>query len=357
MALNSIDHRRGCWNVLGALLSPLGAAYGAVTRVRCRAYRQGWLGSTAAGVPVISVGNITAGGTGKTPMVQLLAGWLREEGLKPAVLTRGYGGRRNGGVLVLDGNSRPDPATAGDEPCLLARNLRTVPVLVSPDRVSAARMAVEELGVDLLLLDDGFQHLRLRRDLDLLLVDASVPLAGNRVIPAGTLREPLPAMGRADAVICTRTPADGIPAGLVQLVAAHCPGRPLFAARHLPAGLTPLGTAAPSSRAIGAARGHLLVSGIGNPGSFRQTAEAFGLDVAGELAFADHHRFTRADIEAIGRRMATTGAEAVLLTEKDAVRLGPLAEELQWPAGFLAVRMAVEDEDRLRRLVAGLART
>lgn len=356
MALNTIDQRRGPWKALSALLSPLSAAYAAVTRARGHAYRRGWLESTAAGVPVISVGNITAGGTGKTPMVQSLTGWLLEEGLRPAVLTRGYGGRHDGGVLVLDGDTPADPATAGDEPCLLARALRTVPVLVSPDRVAAARLAVENLGVDLLVLDDGFQHLRLRRDFDLLLVDASAPLAGNRVLPAGTLREPLSAMGRADAVVCTRTPAGGIPDELSRLIATHCPDRPLFAARHVPAGVTPLETAAPAGRAAGTGRGHLLVSGIGNPRSFRDTAEACGLDVAGEMAFADHHRFRRADIDAIGRRMASTGARAVLLTEKDAARLGSLARDLPWPAGFLAVRMAVEDEDRLRRLVVERAR-
>ena len=348
MALNSINPHRGAWRAAGTLLLPLGALYAAGTRLRRMAYCRGWLEAFSAGVPVISVGNISAGGTGKTPMVQLLAGWLLEEGLKPAVLSRGYGGAEKREVLVVEAGGGPDPALAGDEPCLLARNLPGVPVLVSPDRVASARHAVKELRAGLLLLDDGFQHLRLRRDLDILLIDASEPLWKNRVIPAGTLREPLSAMGRADAVVCTRAPVEGLPAPLDRLIRRHCPHRPRFVARHAPAGLTAVGSK-PLPRPD-ADPGYLLVSGIGNPRSFRHTAEACGLRVVGEQRFADHHRYRPDDLDESGRLLARLGGDAILFTEKDAVRLGSLAERLEWPAGFLAIRMVVDNEDRLKRL-------
>jgi len=349
MALNSINPHHGAWRAVGTLLLPLGALYAAGARLRRLAYGRGWLKSFSAGVPVISVGNITAGGTGKTPMVQLLAGWLRDAGLKPAVLSRGYGGAERKKVLVLEDGASLDPAEAGDEPCLLARTLPGVPVLVSPDRVASARLAVEQLGAGLLLLDDGFQHLRLRRNLDILLVDASEPLWKNRVIPAGSLREPLSAMGRAHAVVCTRTPEEGVPQALEQLLRRCCPDRPLFTARHAPAGLTPLGPH-PLPRS-NTGPGYLLVSGIGNPQSFRRTAETCGLRVVGEKRFADHHRYRPDDLAEAGRLLARLGGEAVLFTEKDAVRLGPLAQRLEWPAGYLGIRMAVENEDRLKKLV------
>lgn len=351
MALNRIDPHNGLWRAAGTLLMPLGALYAAGTRLRSLAYRRGWLTSFPAGVPVVSVGNITAGGTGKTPMVQLLAGWLLEEGLRPAVLSRGYGGTAQGDIQVLEAGSDLDPRLAGDEPCLLSRNLPGVPVLVSPHRVAAARLAVGQLNAGLLLLDDGFQHLRLRRDLDLLLVDASDPLWTNRVIPAGTLREPLSAMSRADAVICTRTPDSGIPRDLARLISHHCPGRPVYSARHAPAGITPLGSSPLPPAGKNSTGGYLLVSGIGNPRSFRRSAEEFGLHVAGEKRFADHHRYRESDLAEVGRLLARLGGDAVLFTEKDAVRLGPLARQLQWPAGFLGVRMAVQNADQLRQLV------
>jgi len=350
MALNDIMPHRGAWRALGTLLLPLSGLYAGLARLRRQAYNRGWRASHDAGVPVISVGNITTGGTGKTPMVRLLAGWLLKEGCRPAILTRGYGGAGADGVLVLEGGSAPDPSLAGDEPCLLARSLPGVPVLVSPDRAAAARMAVERLSADILVLDDGFQHLRLRRTFDLVLLDASDPLWRNRVIPSGTLREPLPTLAMADALVITRTPDGGPPRPLLELIQLHAPDTPLFTARHEPAGITPLGDGVPGNDDPERSR-YLLVSGIGNPESFRRTAEASGLVVVGEKRYADHHRFGLMDLDEVGHLLRTSDGDAVLFTEKDAARLGEQATRLPWPAATLGVMMAVDEAERLRELI------
>jgi tetraacyldisaccharide 4'-kinase len=258
-------------------------------------------------VPVVSVGNLTLGGTGKTPCVEWVARFYRERELQVTILSRGYGAEQG----------------RNDEAMVLEENLPDVPHLQGPDRVALAGTAVEELEAELLILDDGFQHRRLRRDLDIVLIDATVPPARDRLFPRGTLREPAGDLRRASAVLLTR--CDQVPAAEVELIRAwlgrKCPGVPVATTEHRPLELVGCdGPTEPVSALEGRTVGAFC--GIGNPGAFRATLEGLGARVAEFRAFPDHHPYTRADVDELSRWAAAlpTGA-LVATTQKDWVKL------------------------------------
>jgi len=301
------------------LLTPLSPVYGAVVRTRAAAYRSGLLKSHDCGLPVISVGNLTFGGTGKTPMVLALAQDLIKSGRRPAVLTRGYG-RTGSEPLVLTGPEIQISANqAGDEPLELAQRLPGVPIVVDADRLRGARRAAE-LGADIVILDDGFQHLRLRRDLDLVLLDAGDPWGGNHLPPRGRLREPIGALGRASAVIITKVDvgADQPPQDIVRRIINIRPDMPIFAARLVPQRIrTEAGWVDPTEL-----RGQRVfaVAGLGRPEGFRTLLDSAGAEVVGYRWFADHHPYGPEDRAWITREAQKYGAR-VVTTAKDAVKL------------------------------------
>jgi tetraacyldisaccharide 4'-kinase len=286
------------------LLSPLGWLYGkaaSANRARLSARQE------RLPAPVISVGNITCGGTGKTPVAEMLARDLLARGRRPAILSRGY---------------RSGPDRPGDETLLLARNLPSVAHYPDPDRLRSGRAAVAA-GADVLILDDGFQHARVARDLDLVLIDALDPFGGHRVLPAGLLREPLSALAGAGILAITR-------AGLVPPVALgilrgilrdRFPRIPRMEIEIEPLGFEPLGGGEllePRGLAGKRAAGF---AGVGNPESFRRQLLEAGLEVVSFLSFPDHHPYRPRDLAEIRRRAAESGAEVVVTTQKDAVKL------------------------------------
>ena len=306
--------------VLRTLLTPFSALYGRAMERRARRYASGARSSDRVSVPVVSVGNLTFGGTGKTPFVELLARRLRFEGRRPAVVSRGYG-RRSKGVVVVSEGSGPlvGPDEGGDEPVAIARRVPGVPVVVGEKRVDAARTAIDR-GADLVLLDDGFQHLALHRDVDLLLLDATDPFGGGALPPAGRLREPLSALSRADAVVFTRLDRPEPPSIAVEELAARNPGAPVFTARIRPAGLwDESGSPVPAARL--STRRFVAVCGIANPASFARSISDLDLVAESTLAFPDHHRYRRRDLESIRRAADRTGSSWILTTEKDAPKL------------------------------------
>jgi tetraacyldisaccharide 4'-kinase len=289
---------------------------------------------------VVSVGNLHWGGAGKTPLVAALAARLRDGGTRVAVLSRGYG-RRGGESLVVSGwrqEAPVGPERAGDEPALLAGELPGVAVVVGADRHRAGLVALARLEPppDLFLLDDGFSHLALARDLDLLAFPAADPLAGGRLPPGGRLREPLAAAARADAALLTGFGADAEGARrLREALAAWGFSGPVFAAP------TRAGTARlADGRPLPAGARVLLVSAIARPRSFRRAAEEAGFAVAGELSFRDHHRYPEASLRRIAGAFAGGGAEALLTTGKDRVKL---AGRLALPLAELPIRAEPED--------------
>jgi tetraacyldisaccharide 4'-kinase len=283
--------------VLTVLLLPFSALFSAVSGLRRLAYRRGWLDSVAVGVPVLIVGNLTAGGSGKTPLVIWLVNHLRAQGWRPGVVSRGYGGAARGCVEV-----QPDsnPAEVGDEP-LLIRHKTGAPVVVGRDRVAAARtLLARHPGVDVIVSDDGLQHYRLQRDIELAVIDAASGLGNGWPLPAGPLREPARRLRSVDAVI--------------QVVRGAAPPAP--AARGWRVDYT-AGQAyrlrAPQERTALAdlpARDWIAATGIGRPQGFFDMLQAHGVRFS-PRAFADHHVFRPTELPAGG---------AVLMTEKDAVK-------------------------------------
>jgi tetraacyldisaccharide 4'-kinase len=331
---------------------PVGLLYGATMRARAALYRKGWLASFDLGVPVISVGNITTGGTGKTPLVAWIARVLaREEGfLRVCILTRGYGRKREAErVLVSDGERvLAEAAEGGDEPRLLAEMLRGAAAVVSDkNRVAAARWAREHLGSELFVLDDGFQHLRVRRELDIVTLDATDPLGGGRLLPHGRLREAAEGLGRADAVIITRS-EQAKDVGSVKRLAEDLSGKKnVFISRtrtSIVRPLAPQGVTSPVSAYKVAA-----FCGLGNPQAFFNHLGRSGFDLTYTHAFTDHHSYLQSDIEQVVKEARARGAEALLTTAKDAVKLNSINFDL--PCFVVEIEFVFEDERALRGLL------
>ncbi|MFB3893206.1 MAG: tetraacyldisaccharide 4'-kinase [Phycisphaerae bacterium] len=313
--------------------------YACAMRARRWAYRAGLARSKRAGVPVICVGNITTGGTGKTPMVAWLVAQLKGMGRRPAVLTRGY--------KAIGGKS--------DEAELL-KMLCGVPVIVNADRVAGAREAVAA-GADALVMDDGFQHCRLARDLDIILIDATNPFGYGRCLPRGMLREPLGAMREAGAVVITR--GDLISAdelrGARSRLATLAPRASIHVAVHRPTSLRDADGMAVDMRAI-SSRVVFAFCGLGNPAAFFSTLERMGATLAGTLALDDHAAYTAQVVERIRREARVCGANVLVTTQKDFAKLAMTKMDL--PLWQLAIEMEVVDgkEDLLARVRAALER-
>jgi tetraacyldisaccharide 4'-kinase len=304
--------------------------------------------------PVISVGNLAVGGSGKTPVVATLARWFISHGERPSVLSRGYARRTadDGVVVVSDGTSVLEPvARSGDEPQMLARTLSGVPVLVSADRYLAGRIAERRFNCTLHLLDDGFQHLALARDIDLLLV-APEDL-DERVLPAGRLREPLTAAPAADALLVTGTDQErAAVASRLQMSTAFRVAASYGAARLL----TPFGSLLPPMAGMRA----LAVAGIARPRRFFEAVRRQGWDIVQEIAFRDHHWFDATDLKRMLATARAANADVILTTEKDAMRLlalplAPIPRTFAFVPMTVSIEPANEFYDFLRA-AAGLSR-
>ena len=316
--------------------SPWQLLYGGAHRLRREWYRTR---ARRLPRPVVSVGNLHWGGSGKTPLVAALAAHLRDRGVAVCILSRGYASQGRG-VRVVSTGEGPllGPLVAGDEPVLLAGELPGVAVVVGPDRHRDGLQALRRLepAPDLFLLDDGFSHLRLHRDLDLVAFPAADPFGGGRLPPFGRLREPLAAMTRAHAAILTGAPAldhrgadyrgaDHRGADFAEALRPYGFTGPGFASRTVP------GAVRIGGGELAAGARVFLVTAIARPEAFAATVRALGFEVAGELTFPDHHRYPPASLARIAEAFRASGAAAVLTTSKDRVKLhgqldAPLAE-------------------------------
>jgi tetraacyldisaccharide 4'-kinase len=319
-----------------AALFPLALAEGlfrAGVAARGAAYALGVARAYRAAAPVVSIGNLAVGGAGKTPAALAVAERLVARGRRVALLSRGYGAARNDARVVSDGARVVlGPSEAGDEPALLARRLPGAAVLCGPRRAELARRAVEELSADVLLLDDGFQHRALHRDLDVVVLDAANPSGNGRLLPRGPNREAPAALGRAQLAWLSRVDqAAPERVGELRRRVAAATGRPPVESRHAVTDV--LDGALASSLGADALRGRraLLLCALARPDGFRRTLAALGVEVRAERVFRDHHPFTAGELEEALAAADRAGCEVVATTEKDAVRLPPaLAADPRW---------------------------
>lgn len=328
--------------LLFALLCLLSIPYALALRLRAFCYRTDIYRSHSLDRPVISVGNITVGGTGKTPTVIMLAKLIMSRGMRVAVISRGYRSKSSGEArIVSDGTSIfLSPDEAGDEPYLMARSVPGLMVVVGADRYRAGLLALERLKPDIFILDDGFQHLRLRRDLNILLLDCRNPFGNGRTLPAGFLREPVSAARRADLVVYTRCQATPAPECL--------PSIPSCRAWHQLAGAVRQqdGTVLPLAALAG--RKGLAFAGIADPSAFFAALEQEGLSIVAAQGFADHVAYGGGEIGTLCRLRDAVAAEYLITTEKDAVKLAPWLEKLgELHAALLDIRL--DDSTPLER--------
>ena len=316
-----------------ALLQPLASFYGALLTLRRRAYRSGWLRSESAGKPVVVVGNLTVGGTGKTPLTLWLALELEAQGLKVGIVSRGYGRSGSEPCRVKPGSNWRD---VGDEPLILARR-SGCPTVVGADRLAAAR-SLAARGVDVILADDGLQHLRLARDCEIVVIDGMRGFGNGRLLPAGPLREPAVQLWQADAVVVNGAPEHAS-------LAHSLPPQGTLAMQLTPLEAERIDALGPP-RPLEAFRGQPVhaVAGIGNPQRFFMALREQGLDVS-EHAFADHHALTPADL-------AFADELPVLMTEKDAVKCAAFADARLWSVPVSAALAAADAEELLARVLA-----
>jgi len=333
------------------LLAPFGYLYGRIMDVRNTLYDRGFLKSYSLGARTISVGNLTTGGTGKTPLVALVAGMLAENGERVCILTRGYG-RENPRerVLVSDGESvLADAKIGGDEPVELARKLLGKAIIVADaDRVSAANWTREKFAITTFILDDGFQHRRAKRDLDIVCIDATNPCGNGRILPAGTLRESFKNLDRADAIVITRANQVDDIDDLARRLKNRNNSAPIFKATTKIKRLVRM-EEVPAHTQSNLQTRLLAFSGIGNTENFFSTLRMAGFELSGTEIFRDHHRYVQSDVELLDRRANEITADGFVTTAKDAVKLADL--KFSKPCYVAEAETVIEDLEVFRRVV------
>lgn len=322
--------------------------YRIAAQLRNRAFDCGWRTIRSADVPVVSVGNITAGGTGKTPVVAFLARWFVDRNIRPAILSRGYRALQSSNGTVGE----------NDEKLLLDRLCPGVPHLQSSDRVATAKHAVDDFLAQVLILDDGFQHRRLARDIDIVLVDCLNPWGYGRLLPRGLLREPLSSLRRADLIVLTR--ADQCPPEAkdeIRSTLTRYRGVPdAVEVAFRPTELVGIKTEGTTFEGLRGAP-ILAACGIGNPQGFAQTLESIGCRIVGFERYPDHHHFTMEDCRHLADKSRALNATAIVMTEKDLVKI-PV--DYEFPVAVCAVRLGASIshgvellEGKLVEIVAG----
>jgi len=321
----------------------LSLPYGGIVRTRSFLYSRQLLKTRTLPCPVISVGNITVGGTGKTPLVMALAKGLTARGIPVAILSRGYKKAKTSGPVVSDGKTIfLTPSQSGDEPFLMAKACQGIPVLVGKNRFPNGQIALQRFGVKGLLLDDGYQYLPLHRDINILLIDSTIGLGDHHLLPRGILREPLSHLRRTDLFLINQAEEPSVCQLLEKEIHEICPG-----ARVIHSDYDPVGLVSPEEKQedLGTLRGMkaLVLSGIASPHSFSSTLRKCGVKIAGEAIFPDHHLYTAKDLSYIEEKAKGKGAEGIVTTEKDMVKL-KILNVSRLPIRALRIEVKIREE-------------
>jgi tetraacyldisaccharide 4'-kinase len=321
-------------------LAFLSVLYGAGVRVRNLALKN--RGKRLPGF-VLSIGNITAGGTGKTPAVIMIARWAKALGYRVAVLSRGYGGKiKKGAQVVSDGRDiLLSPEISGDEPWLIANSLKEVPVVCSPLRYHAGIKAKDLFGTDFFILDDGFQHIHLARDLDIVLADAKNPFGNMHMLPWGPLREPISGFKRADIIVFTRTNGLSPCCDSKQLT-----GKPVFTGDHLPDKIIYPCTDEVCDLASVRGKSAVVFSGIARPESFRKSVSDLGVNILSFRAFGDHYPFNREELIKLEEERKHLHGEMLITTEKDWARIRDIFPDAN-NIVLLSIKFAIEPDEHV----------
>lgn len=334
------------------IFSPLGKIYGSVMNARNAFYDKGVFASHALGAKTISIGNITVGGTGKTPLVAVVAETLFESGEKVCILTRGYG-RRNPKerVVVTDGKKiLADAKNAGDEPFELAEKLVGKAVIISDaDRVSAGSFAREKFGITAFVLDDAFQHRKVKRDLDIVCIDATKPFGNRKILSSGILREPLENLKRADAIVITRSNLIENVENLKAEISKYSDAK-IFVSRNKFSNFTEINnqiSATLDSRL--STLNSLAFCALGNPNNFFDQLKCENFNLTATEIFPDHHFYSQKDIGKIENKARERGAEILITTAKDAVKLKGL--KIDFPAFSAENEIIFEDREGFVKLL------
>ncbi|MEI9479718.1 MAG: tetraacyldisaccharide 4'-kinase [Deltaproteobacteria bacterium] len=320
----------------------LSVPYAWAVRMWALCYELGVKRSKRLPCPVISVGNITVGGTGKTPLVMALVKGLAKRGIRTAILTRGYKGKKVSGHVASDGQSIfLSPEESGDEPYLMSKTLKGTPVVIGKNRFLAGEKALHQFGVDGVLLDDGYQHLQLHRDLNILLIDSNIGFGDRHLLPRGILREPLEQLRRASLILLTKVDPPEAPRPLEEELRKLHPSLPIFHSHYEPLGLIGPKEEREDLHAL-QGKNVLALSGIANPGSFSSLLKKCGSEVIKEIAFPDHHHYTAYDLRSIEEK--SKGTDYIVTTEKDMVKLNPLNID-RLPIRALRIEMRIWEEE------------
>jgi tetraacyldisaccharide 4'-kinase len=340
-------------HLLGAVLMVCSLLYGVVVRLRALFYRLHLLKVNKLPCAVISIGNITLGGTGKTPAVISVAEFLARSQRHPLVVSRGYGRKKESEVLaVSDGRSLlVNSRTGGDEPVLMASRLPGIPVLVGSDRFQAALYGLSKFHADIVILDDGFQHRGLMRTVDIILIDATDPFGNGKLFPAGILREPITAMKRAQAILITRSDLNVNEEELRKKI-RRVSSAPIFTSYHEPIDLVECTTGDVKSLAVLQGARTFVFSGIARPSAFTALLGSLGANIAVKSTYPDHYEYQKSDLAAIYEKAADARVNMIVTTEKDMVRFRDMKADGIWALRIaLAIHEREEWEQFLERLV------